>query len=128
MQVLIKTSHISIDPTHRLWMSDAPQYMPHVELGDVMRALSVGVVEESKFDGLAKGDTVSGMGGCQDYFVADGSTVSKLDSSIPVPDQVGPFSIVIGLTAFYGTMKICKPKAGERMVLSSYETSAQFPK
>eukprot|EP00242_Pyramimonas_sp_CCMP2087_P011687 CAMPEP_0198199066 /NCGR_PEP_ID=MMETSP1445-20131203/2397_1 /TAXON_ID=36898 /ORGANISM="Pyramimonas sp., Strain CCMP2087" /LENGTH=382 /DNA_ID=CAMNT_0043868779 /DNA_START=120 /DNA_END=1268 /DNA_ORIENTATION=+ len=117
-EVLIKTTHISIDPTHRIWMSDAPQYMPCVEIGDVMRAVSSGVVEESKFDGLSKGDVVGGFGGCQDYFVADGSATNKLDPSIPVPDQMGPFSMLIGITAFYGTMKICKVKAGETMVVS----------
>jgi NADPH-dependent curcumin reductase CurA len=45
LQVLIRNTHLSIDPTHRIWMSDAPQYMPCVEIGGVMRALTAGVVE-----------------------------------------------------------------------------------
>eukprot|EP00240_Pyramimonas_obovata_P004230 CAMPEP_0118923984 /NCGR_PEP_ID=MMETSP1169-20130426/2317_1 /TAXON_ID=36882 /ORGANISM="Pyramimonas obovata, Strain CCMP722" /LENGTH=353 /DNA_ID=CAMNT_0006865057 /DNA_START=118 /DNA_END=1180 /DNA_ORIENTATION=+ len=117
-QVLCKNMYISIDPTHRIWMSDAPQYMPCVELGEIMRAVSIAVVEDSKFDGLAKGDIVSGIGGCQDYFVADGATLNKADPSLPPPEQLGPYSMIIGLTAFYGTTKICAPKAGETFVVS----------
>jgi NADPH-dependent curcumin reductase CurA len=57
-QVLVKNTHISIDPTHRIWMSDTPQYMPCVEVGECMRALTAGIVEESKFEGISKGDLV----------------------------------------------------------------------
>ena len=56
--MLVKNTHLSIDPTHRIWMSDAPQYMPCVELGECMRALTAGIVEESKFEGISKGDLV----------------------------------------------------------------------
>jgi len=53
----------SIDPTHRIWMSDIPQYMPKVELGEVMRASTVGVVEERKDPNFAVGCHVFGFGG-----------------------------------------------------------------
>ena len=53
----------SVDPTHRVWMSDKAQYMPKVELGEVMRAATVGVVEESKSPGFPVGCHVVGFGG-----------------------------------------------------------------
>jgi len=59
----------SIDPTHRIWMSDKAQYMDCVELGDVMRAVTVGVVEESKDANFPVGCHVVGFGGCCDYYV-----------------------------------------------------------
>lgn len=33
-QLLVKNLFISIDPTHRIWMSDRSQYMPPVGLGE----------------------------------------------------------------------------------------------
>jgi len=44
-------------------MSDIPQYMPKVELGEVMRASTVGVVEERKDPNFAVGCHVFGFGG-----------------------------------------------------------------
>lgn len=117
-QVLVKNTHLSIDPTHRIWMSDAPQYMPCVELGECMRALTAGIVEESKFEGISKGDLVGGIGMCQECFVSDGGGVNKLDPALGTADQLGPYSLIIGLTAWYGTVQICKVKAGETFVVS----------
>lgn len=117
-EVLVKNLYISIDPTHRIWMGDKPQYMPCVGLGEVMRALTGGIVEESNFEGLAKGDYVCGVGMCQDYFVGPGAGWSKLSPPITLPDAMGPYSLIIGLTAYHGTLKICAPKAGETFVVS----------
>ncbi|KAK3234059.1 hypothetical protein CYMTET_55682 [Cymbomonas tetramitiformis] len=117
-EVLVRNTYVSIDPTHRIWMSDMPQYMPCVELGEVMRAITVGVVEESNFDGLEKGDIVGGLGNCQDYYVSEGAGLDKKTTSVPVQDHLNVFGVVIGLTAFYGTMKICQPKAGETFVVT----------
>ncbi len=47
-EVLVRTIYLSLDPTNRIWMSDMEQYMPPVEMGEVMRGGSIGVVEESK--------------------------------------------------------------------------------
>ena len=33
-QMLVKNLYISVDPTHRIWMTDKPQYMPSVSLND----------------------------------------------------------------------------------------------
>eukprot|EP00873_Tetraselmis_striata_P011632 jgi/Tetstr1/431896/TSEL_021385.t1 len=117
-QVVVRNELISIDPTHRIWMSDRPQYMPPVELGEVMRAGSYAEVVESKFEGLKPGDKVFAMGGVQDYAVAPGETLSKMDPNIKPEDAMSAFSVIIGLTAYHGMMKICQPKAGETVVVS----------
>lgn len=49
---------------------------------------------------------------CQEYFVSDGGGVNKLDPTLGTADQLGPYSMIIGLTAWYGTVQICKVKAG----------------
>ena len=44
-EVLVRTIYLSLDPTNRTWMNDAVGYLPPVGLGDVMRGLTLGVVE-----------------------------------------------------------------------------------
>ena len=41
-QALAKVKYLSIDPTMRVWMTDRPQYMPPVAIGEVMRAFGFG--------------------------------------------------------------------------------------
>jgi NADPH-dependent curcumin reductase CurA len=60
-QMLVKNIYLSLDPTHRIWMSDIPQYAPSVELGDVMRSLGVGKIVESKNEDYPVGTYVSAM-------------------------------------------------------------------
>ena len=43
-QILVRTLYLSLDPTNRIWMSDMDQYMPPVQIGDVMRGGTIGVV------------------------------------------------------------------------------------
>ena len=64
-EVLVRTIYLSLDPTNRIWMSDVEQYMPPVEIGEVMRGGIIGVVEESKNPSFKQGDLVSGMLGWQ---------------------------------------------------------------
>ena len=60
-EVLVRTIYLSLDPTNRIWMSDMEQYMPPVEIGEVMRGGIIGVVEESKNPNFKQGDLVSGL-------------------------------------------------------------------
>ena len=47
-EILVKQTHMSLDPAMIGWMSPDPEsYIPPVELGDVMRASGVGTVVES---------------------------------------------------------------------------------
>ena len=47
-QVLIKVEYISLDPAMRGWMNDAKSYIAPVQIGEVMRASTVGVVIDSR--------------------------------------------------------------------------------
>ncbi|WP_428265115.1 NADP-dependent oxidoreductase [Haliangium sp.] len=118
-QVLTRVVYLSIDPTNRIWMSDMPQYMEPVQIGDVMRGMAVGVVEESKNPLFQAGDLVNGVLGWQRYAVSDGSDLTKLP---PVPVPFESFMTVlnhIGATAYFGLLEIGKPKAGETVVVSA---------
>jgi hypothetical protein len=46
-EALIKVGLPSVDQTIRMWMNDAPGYLPPIGIGDVIRASGAGVVVES---------------------------------------------------------------------------------
>lgn len=121
--VLVRTIYLSLDPTNRIWMSDMPQYMPPVEIGQVMRGIAIGVVEESKNPNFQRGDLVSGMLGWQDYTIVPENNISsfsRLPHPLPYPLTafLGPLGST-GWTAYFGLLDIGQPKAGETVVVSA---------
>ena len=58
-QFLARTVYLSLDPTNRIWMSDMEQYMPPVNLGDVMRGGTLSVVEQSNNADFKPGDVAA---------------------------------------------------------------------
>jgi NADPH-dependent curcumin reductase CurA len=118
-EVLIRNLMLSFDPTQRGWMSE-DTYVPKVPLGEVMRAGSVGQVVESRKDGIEAGDLVQGAFGWQDYTTTDGGgfmPMSKLPRGTPLNLAMGVLGIT-GLTAYFGTLEIGLPQAGETFVVS----------
>ena len=120
-EVLLRTVYLSLDPTNRIWMSDRDQYMPPVQIGEPMRGGSIAIVEDSRFDGLEKGDVVNtGLGQWALYLVKPGNEVNKLPQlpGVPLTAFMGPLGMT-GMTAYFGLMDIGKPKAGETVVVSA---------
>lgn len=121
-QLLCKNTHFSIDPTHRIWMSDIPQYMPKVELGECMRAATLAIVEESKDPKFPKGSHVYGYGGMCDYYVGlAGVNVVGLCGEfgkLPITTNLALCSRIIGLTAWHGVAKILQPGEGDVVCVS----------
>jgi NADPH-dependent curcumin reductase CurA len=116
-EFLARTVYLSLDPTNRIWMSDMEQYMPPVQLGDVMRGGTLSVVEESKNSDYKPGDIVMGIAGWQEYAVMSGA--QKLPRS-PLP--LTAYMSVLGMTgatAYFGLLDIGQPKAGETVVVSA---------
>ncbi|MBD1835694.1 NADP-dependent oxidoreductase [Cyanobacteria bacterium FACHB-472] len=122
-EILVRTIYLSLDPTNRLWMSDMEQYMPPVEMGEVMRGIVIGVVEESKNQNFKQGDLVSGLLGWQDYAIAEGNSgfsLMRLPDPLPCPLTafMGPLGLT-GCTAYFGLLDIGQPKVGETVVVSA---------
>jgi NADPH-dependent curcumin reductase len=112
-EVLVKILYLSLDPAMRGWMSDARSYVAPVGIGEVMRAGGVGEVLVSNHPDLAAGDHVTGMLGVQEYAVAHGNAVTKLDASlVPLPTYLGTLGMP-GLTAYFGLLDIGRPVEGE---------------
>ena len=125
-QVLVRNVYLSLDPTNRVWMNEADSYMPSVRIGEVMRGLTLSVVEQSRYPKLTRGDLVMGLLGWQDFAVADGSSLSSLEKIQPLTAYLGLFNPIIGLTAYVGVLDIAKPKAGETMVVSGAAGAVWF--
>ena len=121
-QVLVRHHYLSLDPYMRGRMDEAKSYAAAQALDTVMIGGTVGVVAESKHASFKAGDNVVGMGGWQEYSVVDAGTpgsLRKVDTSrIPLSAYLGAVGMP-GVTAWYGLMKICVPKAGETVVVTA---------
>jgi len=110
--------YISLDPAMRGWMNDGRSYVPPVGIGEVMRAGAAGRVIESRNPDFAVGDTVTGLFGVQEYAIADGKAVTKVDTKFaPLPVYLGALGMS-GLTAYFGLLETGELKAGETVVIS----------
>src|SRR5580704_8863084 len=78
-ELLVQVHYISLDPAMRMWINDVRSYMPPVGIGELMRALGLGVVTASRNPRFALGDHVSGSFGMQEYSLTDGRGVTKVD-------------------------------------------------
>ncbi|MBU1172004.1 MAG: NADP-dependent oxidoreductase [Proteobacteria bacterium] len=116
--ILIKQTHMSLDPAMRGWMNaDRGSYIPPVELGEIMRSSGVGDVVESLNENFPKGTRVSGMFGWTEYSVSQGQGLQPLPKGIE-PEAVLCVLALPGVTAYQGLMNIGKPKAGETLLVS----------
>lgn len=119
-ELVVRNLYLSLDPTYRGWMRETASYLRPVALGEVMRGITIGVVEQSRRAQIPEGALVQGMLGWQDYALTDGAGLTILpdDPSIPLTAHFGLFGI-IGPTAYFGLLDIGKPQAGETLVVST---------
>jgi hypothetical protein len=73
---------------------------------------------ESEDPSLRPGDVVEGMLGWQEYAVASGRTLRKIDPGLaPISTALGVLGMT-GLTAYFGLLDVCDPQPGETVVVS----------
>ena len=119
-QVLVRNVFLSVEPAMRGWVSDVGNYSAPVEIGAVMRALTVGRIEASKLAGYAVGEYVTGMFGWQDYAVVGTSVIQRkvAAAGLSVSTSLGVLGIN-GLAAYFGLLEVGQPRAGETVVVST---------
>jgi len=119
-ELLVATEYVSLDPAMRGWLNDAKSYVPPVGIGEVMRAIGVGKVVESKDAAFAAGDYVTGMTGVQAFAAAPAKAWTKIDPSlVPLPRWLGIVGMP-GMTAYFGLLDVGGPiNAGETLVVSA---------
>ena len=120
-EVLVRTVYLSLDPTNRTWMNDAEGYLPPVGLGEVMRGLTLGVVEDTRSEKFKAGDVVMPIsGGWADYAVVPEAGLRPVHRAPGLP-MTANMSVLgmTGLTAYFGVTDVLKAKAGETIVISA---------
>ena len=118
-EILIEQSHISLDPAMRGWINDSRSYIPPVQIGEVMRAGSVGKVIDTQGETKFKvGDYVTGWGGVQQYYVGNGDGFVQIE---PNPDNHPKYLGVLGMpgmTAYFGILEVGEIKEGDVVLVS----------
>ncbi len=117
-ELLVKVTHISLDPAMRGWMNDAKSYIKPVQIGEVMRAGTVGEVVESKNQNFKVGDHVVGALGVQQYGISDGKGLDKIDTRLATAETYLGTLGMPGMTAYFGILDVGQIKAGETVVVS----------
>ncbi len=119
-QALVKVGMLSIDPTIRTWMNDAPGYLPPIEVGGVIRSSGAGVVVESQSERYRVGDIVYGMTNWQEWVIADETNRFSV-----VPTGLGVDLAMVmnvlgatGITAYFGLLEVGQFRAGDTVVVS----------
>ncbi|CAM4105402.1 NADP-dependent oxidoreductase [Pseudoalteromonas byunsanensis] len=118
-EVLLRTIYLSLDPYMRGRMNDAKSYADPVALNEVMVGGSVCRVEASRHEDYKQGDWVVAFGGWQDYSVAKGDELLKLDNNMANHSHALGVLGMPGLTAYMGLLDIGQPKAGETVVVAA---------
>jgi len=118
-ELLVRVSYISLDPAMRMWINEQRSYMPPVAIGELMRALGVGIVIASRNPRFAVGDQVSGLFGVQEYALIRGDGVRKIDApSAPLSKYLSVLGMT-GMTAYFGLLDTGQLKSGETVVVSA---------
>lgn len=118
-EVVVKLTHLSLDPAMRGWMSaDEKSYIPPVALGDVMRASGIGEVVESNNDKFPVGSRVMGLLGLTEYALSDGKGLNIIPKELPAEAVLSVIALP-GITAYHGLFEVLKPEAGQTLIVTA---------
>jgi len=119
-QFLVRNLYLSVDPAQRGWASDVSNYSTAVQIGDVMRALAVGAIVDSKNPAFPAGAYVYGWFGWQDYAAASANDVLTAFAApvAPLSAYAGLFGIN-GLTADISLSRYGHVAPGDTVLVST---------
>ena len=117
-EVLVKTIYLSVDPYMRGRINAAKSYAANVEIDEVMVGSVIAEVIETKHPNFEVGDIVNAGIGWQEYGVAAGDGLRKIDSAIaPISTGAGILGMP-GLTAYFGLLTVGNLQARETVFVS----------
>jgi NADPH-dependent curcumin reductase CurA len=117
-EALARVRYISIDPTIRTWMDDAPGYLPPIAIDEVVRSGGVAEIVESNSADFTPGELVFGFTGWQDYVIASQATgYQALPEGVPPTLALSLFGIT-GMTAYFGLIDVGRVQEGDVVVVS----------
>lgn len=118
-EALVRAIYLTVDPYMRGRLRPGPSYAEPQKVGEVMIGEIAGQIVESNAEGFAKGDYVTAHTGWQTHGVADGRDLRKLDpAEAPISTSLGVLGMP-GLTAYFGTLDVLRPKAGDTLVVNA---------
>ena len=118
-EMLVEQHYISLDPAMRGWMNESRSYIPPVQIGEVMRAGTVGkVIQTQGKTQFQEGDYITGWGGVQTHLITRGEQYYQVDPSrAPLPAYIGTLGMP-GMTAYFGILQEGEIKAGDTVLVS----------
>jgi NADPH-dependent curcumin reductase CurA len=117
-EALARVRYLSIDPTIRTWMDDAPGYLPPIAIDEVVRGGGIAEIVQSNSDQYKVGDLVFGFTGWQEYVIASqASGYQSLPDGVPPTLALSLFGIT-GMTAYFGLIDVGRVKEGDVVVVS----------
>ncbi|TGO85692.1 hypothetical protein BPOR_0373g00110 [Botrytis porri] len=118
-QVLVEVLYLSLDPAMRGWLNDRRSYVPPVQIGEVMRGVSIGKVIASKSSKFNVGDYASSITGWKEVAIMASKDLTPIDlpPNGKLTDALGVLGMT-GLTAYFGILEVGKIKAGDFVVVS----------
>jgi NADPH-dependent curcumin reductase CurA len=116
--LLVHTRWLSVDPYLRGRMTGVRTYIDPIHVGNAMESGAIGEVLVSDHPMFHPGEMVVGTWAWQEFAALSGKGLLKLDPSIaPVTTALGVLGMP-GMTAYFGLLEICAPKAAETVVVS----------
>lgn len=124
-EVKVKVLLLSNDPAQRGWISanqnPARTYRPPVKEGEIVSALGLGEVLESKSEKFNVGDKVVGsLGWATEAVVHESAIFNKIDelNGLPLTTYLSAVGMT-GLTAYFGLTEVCKLQEGQSILISA---------
>jgi NADPH-dependent curcumin reductase CurA len=118
-EALVRVRYLSIDPTIRTWMDDAPGYLPPIAIDEVIRGGGIGEIVESRNDAYPVGRLVFGITGWQEYVIADSGAraMQLIPEGVPPTVALGVLGLT-GVTAYFGMREVGRIEEGDVVVVS----------
>lgn len=118
-EVLVEGMYYSVDPYMRGRMNDAKSYISTFQIDQPISGGMVGKVLQSNASSLREGELVLSRLPWRKRNVVHVRELQKINPVIAPPRYFLGILGMPGLTAYFGILDICKPKAGETGVISA---------
>ena len=118
-ELLVRTLMISLDPSNLVWLKLLPGWMENVQVGDIMKGPSLGVVEESRDPAFKVGDIITGPLQWRERSVLPAALARGIGTvpHVPLEDHLTIYSHV-GRAAYVGMKYVGQVRSGDVVLVS----------
>ena len=118
-EVLVRNTHMSVEPYMRGRMNDAKSYVPPFQIGKPLDGGAVGIVVTSRASSMPEGTWVHSNLGWREYALAPAKAFRAIDTSLVPPSAYLGVLGIPGFTAWIGLHVIGKLKPSDVVFVSS---------